>query len=280
MINNSIDVDSLSQQLQQVLKNQYTNSVFVNKVLPFNNIKDSGFRCYSQFEEDGIILYILSIIGFTNKKVVELCCGDGSECMASNLILNHGFNGYLFDGDNQNIENANLFFKNKKDCLLSLPELNQAWITRDNVNKLLINAGVTGEIDVLSMDMDGVDYYIWDAINVINPRLCVFETQDIIPSHLSLTVPYDDNFYAWNKPDPYKDFRSMSLLAMKKLCASKNYRLIGSNRHGFNCFFLRNDIAQDIFKEVDITTIHNNSWTQYGQTVRWPKVENLPWVTV
>lgn len=275
----SVDIDSINQQLQKIIIKQHQQD-FRSGILPYENIMDAGFRCYSQFEEDGIILYILSIIGMKTKKVVEMCCGDGAECMASNLILNHGYTGYLFDGDASNIKNANAFFENKKDCLLSLPKLKEAWITKDNVNELLNSVNATGEIDLLSIDMDGVDYYIWEAITEINPRLCVFETQDIIPGDLSITVPYDDKFYCWDKPGAKKDFRSVSLLAMKRLCEKKGYRLIGAHRHGFNVFFLRNDIGINIFKEIPLEDIHNNPWTKYGRAERWPLVANMPWVKV
>ena len=165
-------------------------------------------------------------------------------------------------------------------CLLTPPYLLSAWITKDNVNRLLIEAGAEGEVDLLSLDIDGNDYYIWEAISAINPRLCVFETHNIIPGNLSLTIPYEDNFNCWAKKGTAQDFRSVSLLAMKKLAERKGYRLIGAHRHGFNVFFLRNDIGQDSFPEVSIEHVHANMWTRMGQKDRWPLVKDMPWVSV
>lgn len=273
------DRDSLNQQLQKILINQHQDNAR-RGVKSHDDIAEAGFRCYSQFEEDGIILYILSLIGMSTRKVVEICCGVGSECMAANLIVNHGYTGYLFDGDKSNVEVATRFFRSKKDCLLSEPAIRQAWITRDNINQLLREIGATGEVDLLSLDMDGNDYYIWEAIAEINPRLCVFETQDIIPGDRSLTIPYDPAFYCWNKPGAEKDFRSVSLLAMKKLSEAKGYRMIGAHRHGFNVFFLRNDIGQELFPAVSIEQIHDNPWTRYGQRERWPLVKDMNWLEV
>jgi len=273
------DFESHNQQLQKILVNQYTIAR-LNKVKIYSNIADAGFRCYSQFEEDGIILYILSTIGFKTKKVVEICCGDGTECMATNLILNHGFLGYLFDGDDNNILKAIDFFKRKKDCMLISPYAKKAWITKENINDLLCEGGVSGEIDLLSLDVDGNDYYIWDAITVINPRLCVFETHNIIPDNLSITIPYYADFNYLKNKEGKEDFRSASLLAMKKLSEKKGYRLIGAHRHGFNVFFLRNDIAQDIFPEVTVEEVHNNLWTHIGQKERWKNVKDMNWVDV
>jgi hypothetical protein len=273
------NIESFNQQLQKVLVNQYIESVN-NKTLLYEQISSAGFRCYSQFEEDGIILYVLSCIGMKTRKVVEMCIGDGKECMATNLVLNHGFMGFLFDGDSQSIEIANKFFRSKKDCLLLPPYLRAAWITKENVNELLMEAGAVGEVDLLSLDIDGNDYYVWEAISIINPRLCVFETHNVIPSDLSLTIPYKADFNSWDKNGHEQDFRSVSLLAMKKISEKKGYRLIGGHKHGFNVFFLRNDIGQDLFPEVSIDSVHDNLYTKISMKERWPYVKDMPWVEV
>lgn len=274
-----IDVDSLNQQLQRGIITQYKTALLAG-IKPYENIADAGFRCYSQFEEDGIILYILTAIGIKNRTVVEICCGSGDECMATNLILNHGFKGYLFDGDSDHISAAKVFFENKKDCYLYKPNLVQAWITKDNINKLLEEASVSGEVDLLSLDIDGNDYYVWEAISLINPRLCVFETHNIIPGDLSVTIPYDENFLFTNADGHDQEFRSASLLAMQKLSAKKGYRLIGGHRHGFNVFFLRNDLGSSTFPEVSISEVHDNYWTIFSQQTRWPHVKSKEWESV
>ena len=98
-----------------------------------------------------MILYILAMIGFKSKRVVEECCGQADECMATNLILNHGCDGYLFDGDPDNVSQAERFFRSKKDCLLYSPVLTHSWITAENVNELLTNSGCTGEVDLFHL---------------------------------------------------------------------------------------------------------------------------------
>src|SRR5690606_3411080 len=98
----SQDKESVYQLIQRQIVNQY-HIAKINGIKPYDPVNEAGFRCYSEYEEDGIILYILSMIGFKTKKVVEMCCGNGSECMATNLILNHGFDGYLFDGNESNV---------------------------------------------------------------------------------------------------------------------------------------------------------------------------------
>lgn len=270
---------TVEQQLQKnLLARYYSNKAAGIRTYP--DISDAGFRCYSQFEEDGIILYLLALVGTKTKTVVEMCCGNGRECMAANLIINHGFKGYLFDGDEGNANAATKFFAKQRDCLLVKPAITTAWITRDNVNDLLLASGVSGEVDVLSLDIDGNDYHIWEAIEEIQPRICVFETHDIIPGNLSLTIPYSDDFFAWDKPELEQEFRSVSLAAMAKLSTRKGYTLVGAHRHGFNVFFVRNDLMSGLLDEATIEQVHANEWTSYGQRERWPKVKDMPWVKV
>ena len=273
------DVELLQGQIQKNIETQFIYSV-KNNIKIFDNLKDAGFRCYSQFEEDGIILYLLTCIGKKTRSVVEIGCGNGSECMSANLIINHGYKGYLFDGDRKNVQAAEKFFKSQKNCLLGQPTIKHAWITKSNINKLLENISSTGEVDLLSLDIDGNDYYIWDSISVIRPRICVFETHNIIPSDLAITIPYTDNFYALDKGEVDSEFRSASLLAMVKLCRKKGYTMVGSHKHGFNVFFVRDDLLNNLLPRPTIYEIHDNESTKIARNSRWPLVKNHPWVNV
>ena len=266
--------DAVSQQTQILLKLRYQDLHRAGAPLP--SFRDIGFQCFSEFEEDGIILFLFSIIGEKSRRVVEICAGSGRVCMATNLVVNLGWEGFLFDGNETQVQSGQRFFAEHPATKRLPPAFRQAWITTDNINDLL--RGAEGEIDLLSLDMDGNDYWIWKAIEAIRPRLVVAETHDIVPSELSLTIPYDPTFNAWTSPQP--DFRSVSLKAMTELSRQKGYRLIGAHRHGFNVFYLRNDIAPDLFPEVSISAVHDNPSTQQGRKERWPAVKDMPWVSV
>jgi hypothetical protein len=273
------EICSNHQEVQRSIMNQYL-MLKAQRIIPYDSIRDAGFRVYSQFEEDGIILYILSMIGFKTKRVVEMCCGSGDECMATNLILNHGFDGYLFDGDQANISAANRFFRSQKDCFAYPPVLTNVWITAENVNDLLTRSGCAGEVDLFSLDMDGNDYWIWNAIEAINPRLLVLETHNGIPSDKSLTIEYKADFDSgWSKIGAEQEYRGASLLAMQRLCKRRGYRMIGAHRHGFNVFFLREDEGVQLFPEVGIDEIHDNFSSQSHQR-DWPLVKDMPWKEV
>jgi hypothetical protein len=273
------DAESIHQQLQLTIRNQWIQ-FRTSEIQPYSRIREAGFRCYSQFEEDGIILYLLTMIGADAGSVVEMCCGPGDECMATNLILNHGYTGFLFDGSHDNIMAADAFFSSRKDCLLIKPSLKSTWITAENVNDLLEESGCPCDVDFFSLDIDGNDYWIWKAIERIRPKICCFETADFIPSGLSLTIPYRPDFCCWTEPLERQDFRSVSLSAMTKLSAEKGYRLVGAHRHGFNVFFMRNDLGTALFPEIDPAEVHENTWSRLGQLNRWDAVKNLGWVEV
>lgn len=234
-----------------------------------------GFRCYSQFEEDGILLFIFSLVPPVTRRCVEICAGNGRECMATNLIINHGWWGYLFDGNEHSVEAGRTFFSRCKDTFLYPPRFTQTWITAENVNSCLEKSGAVGAVDLLSLDIDGMDYWIWRAISVIKPRVVVCETQNIIPGDKALTVPYEPGFVSKSE-----DFRGASLAAMCKLGREKGYRLIGTHRYGFNAFFMLNGVGEDHFPEVSAASCLNDPVSTWLRDERWSRVRALNWQEV
>lgn len=263
---------------QVILTNQYRLMKKLLKPKEMPKLSDVGFSLNSQFEEDGLLLYIFSLINTTNKRVVEICAGSGNECMATNLIINHDWEGLLFDGDEENVRKGKAYFAQYKSTKFKPPKYIHAWITKDNINQLISENGFTGRVDLLSLDIDGIDYYLMQAIEVIKPRVIICETHNIIPDNLSLTIPYQANFNHLSGPHP--DFMGVSLLAMKKLLSKKGYRLIGANRYGFNTIFMASGVGEKYFRAVTIKSVHANSFTQESVSSRWPKVKALPWVKV
>ena len=266
-------------QLDQIaIANQYR---LMKKILApgeMPSFKDVGFRVHSEFEEDGILLYIFTIIGTTNKRVVEICAGDGTTCMAANLILNHGWEGLLFEGDKNAVDNGIKFYATHPSTFLFPPIFKHAWLTRDNIDQLIGENGFNQEIDLLSLDIDGNDYYVMEAITVIKPRVIICETHNIIPSNIAVTIPYKPDFNRME--DLHPEFMSVSLLAMTKLLNKKGYRLIGSHRHGFNAIFMLNDVGSDYFPEVSVESVHNNGYTKLRSATAWKEVKDLPWVKI
>lgn len=211
-------------------------------LLPFEDVE---FRCHSQNGEDGILLYMFSLISRTNRRVVEICAGDGIECNAANLIVNHGWRGLLFDGDPSLVARGNAFYSTCRTTLVAPPIFVNAWITTENVNQLVASNGFGGPIDLLSLDVDGNDYWIWNALSCISPRVVVLEFNANCGPERSMTMSYDPSYRLDLTVQPYRCGASLSAFA--KLARTKGYRLVGIESLGFNAFFVRNDVGQDLF---------------------------------
>jgi hypothetical protein len=244
------------------------------------DLSETGFRVHSQFEEDGILLYIFSIIGEKTKKSVEIGTSDGTECNTSNLILYHGWRGLLIDGDKEMIRRGTAFFAQHPNAVLNEPKLVNSWITKDNINDTVRGNGFEGEIDLLSIDIDGVDYYILKSLTCITPRVIICEINSAVPLGKALTVPYSDNFYCWDKPFPESLFRSMSLTAANKLMKSKGYRMVGAHKLGFNIIFIKNGIAEDVFPEISLEQARGPYFNHIEMGKDWESIKDYAWVEV
>lgn len=241
-----------------------------------------GFSNLSQTDEDGILLYLFSVLGAPTRTAIEMCCGEAIESNTANLILNHGWNALLVDGDPDNVKRAKRFFANTRMTYVYPPKVVQAWITRDSINSLIESNGFGGEIDLLSLDLDGVDYWLWKAITVANPRVVVVEYQDILGPDRALTVPYADDFRAdaYSETNNMPNFAGASLAAFVRLARQKGYRLVGVNRLGYNAFFVRNDLGAGILPELPIEEAFKHPKNVEGMRERYPLVADLPWVDV
>jgi hypothetical protein len=265
---------------QVLLQMTYRDWVRSGKPLP--RLTDVGFRVFSQTDEDGILLYIFSIVGTHDKTCVEICAGSGIECNCANLIINHGWHGLLVDGNAKLIRKGREFYGKHRSTFIYPPRLVHAWITRSGVDGLIRQNGFEGEIDLLSLDLDGVDYWIWQAIESVKPRVVVLEYQDIIGPERALTVPYSDDFDASKYPmtDGTPNFCGASLPAFVKLAHRKGYRLVGCNRYGYNAFFVRRGLGEAELPEIAIADCFRHPKVLQGMRERFPTVKDLPWVEV
>lgn len=272
------EVAALNKQNQIMLGLRYKEMARNGSPLPvFDEVQ---FRSFSQNGEDGILLYIFSIIGTTDKKCVEICAGDGIECNTANLIVNHGWIGLLVDGDEKLVRRGREFYSRHPDTFTWAPSFRCSWITRDSVNSIIHEAGVGGEIDLLSLDLDGMDYWIWEAIDAIDPRVVVLEYQDICGPDRAITVPYSDDFQAKMCTKLGPNYGGASLKAFVQLAAKRGYRLVGVERYGFNAFFIKRGLGEAEFPEIPVAACFDHPKVVNGMKVRWPTVAGMEWVEV
>lgn len=247
------------------------------------DFRDVEFSNYSQTGEDGILNFIFSVLGTTNRTLVEMCAGNGVECNSANLLINHGWNGVLFDGDPENIAKARGFFRYHRNTWFLPPRVVHAWITAENVNDLLRENGISGEIDFFSLDMDGVDYWVWKALTEISPRVVMLEIHAPWKCDVSVTVPYRPDFKTeWVQlpQGPLIQYAGASLPAFMKLAAEKGYRLVGGNRMGFNVIFVRNNVGADLLPAVEPESIFRDPVMNAAYALVRPGIEDLEWESV
>lgn len=256
---------------QKQLYFYYKSLVESKKPLP--HFREAGFKIYSQNDEDGILLLIFAAIGFTNKQCLDIAFAYPFGANTTNLICNWDFNGLLVSGNG--VEYSSHFFSKHPDTKLFPPIIINKWVTAENINEICKQAGLAGEIDLFSLDVDGVDYWLWKSLDTVSPRVVVCEYANFWPADEKVTVPYSENF---NRNDTHPDFMGASLAAFVELAKQKNYRLIGCNKYCFNAFFLRNDLAGDIFPEVSVESCLSHKFALDAQNTRLAEVRKLPWL--
>jgi hypothetical protein len=247
---------------QLLLRLRYQD--FVRRGAPLPRFADVEFCCYSQNGEDGILLYLFSLVGMTNRKVVEICAGDGIECNAANLVIHHGWQGLMVDGDAKQIEAGKSFYSTCRTTCFAPPRLLATWITADNVNSLVRDHGFDGSIDLLSLDMDGNDYWIWRALDCVQPNVVVLEFNAACGPTSSVSMSYDPDFRLDLNVQPYRC--GASLPAFVKLARGRGLRLVGVQSLGFNAFFVRNGLAEDLLPERSIADCYNENERLRGWT--------------
>ena len=199
--------------------------------------------------------------------------------MATNLLVHHRWRGFLFDGDPTFVAEGQRFFVSPGTRAVP-PVVKAAWFTRENVNHVLAEAGVPDEVDVLSLDIDGNDLHLWNAMTM-RPRILICEFNNAVPSELrALTIPYQPDFSFAALPAGQALFRSASLAAYVAVSRRRGYRLVGTNALGFNAIFLRDDVLAAELPEIPASALDGNPFVEEMRTRWWPRLAQLPWIKV
>jgi hypothetical protein len=207
------------------------------------------FQKYSQNGEDGIIHHILSEIGKDNF-IVELGCLDGYKLSNSRHLIEKGFNSILIDTDYIDTDNQ---------------EIKKHQLIKENVNAILKTYQCPDTFDVLSIDLDGNDFWILDEIlTQFSPRLIVAEFNACLPKNLSITIKYEPDF-VWQK-DSYFGF---SFAAGKKLAAKNGYTVVYQNDN-INMYMIKNEYL----KNVTVPEVH------YSQADYFKKSDRNDWIEI
>lgn len=204
-----------------------------------------GHKVFSQSDEDGIIAEIFNRIGLVNRSFIEFGVEVGIECNSLWLLM-QGWSGVWIEANKQYCERISSTHAHWiQDGHLSLYN---DFVTAENINSIdiLINtrylSNETHEIDLLSIDIDFNEYWVWEAITVVAPRVVVVEYNATWAPPAALTVPYSPND-SWAGTNYF----GASLSALARLGNKKGYDLVGCCLAGTNAFFVRKDLTKDRF---------------------------------
>ena len=202
---------------------------------PRKRLRSRRFGVTSQNDEDGLLLEVFRQVGVTNRRFVEIGCGvNGGN--SGFLAQECGWSGLMIDARQGAVDKVAIRYASE-DVVMGCHTM-----SRENINTVLEEAGFTGELDLFSIDVDGNDFWLWDALRVCRPRVVIIEYNYLLGPTSATTIPYDPAFFI--KAAPTRAYRGASLEALVRLGCRKGYRLITSER--INAVFLRDDVDSDL----------------------------------
>ena len=201
-----------------------------------SNFNDYEFQVFSQFGEDGLIQYLIDRIEIKNKTFIEFGVEQYKEANTRFLLINNGWSGLVMDGSSENIQlikSDDLYWRTNLKAV-------SAFIDSNNINQLIGDGGFHGEVGLLSIDIDGNDYWVWKSLEIVSPQIVVCEFNALWGPELMVSIPYAPLF-SRGEAHYSNLYFGASLAAMTSLGRSKGYSLVGVNLAGNNAFFVKND---------------------------------------
>jgi hypothetical protein len=214
------------------------------------SLHETEFQVFSQWGEDGILQFLLAHVPVPNTVFVEFGVETYTEASTRFLLINNYWSGLIIDGSESSMEAVRTSDLAWRHTL----HARSAWITAENINEIISSAGIAGDIGILSVDIDGVDYWVWEKIHVVQPRIVIAEYNSLFGPAAKVTPPYDPKFER-AKAHSSQVFYGASLAALDHLGRLKGYTLIGTNSAGNNAFFVRNDLAS-VFPSPTVAEVY------------------------
>jgi len=224
-------IDRLQQSIGRVESRQLSGQ-------PFQNLTDAEFQVSSQWGEDGIIQHLIRVVPIQQSIFVEFGVQNYTESNTRFLLCNNQWAGLVMDGSPEHIR----FIKSDPIYWKYNLKVECAFIDRENINDLIRRNGISGDIGILSVDIDGNDYWVWQAIDCVTPRIVICEYNSLFGPSAKITVPYDKSFQR-TRAHYSNLYWGASISAFDSLAREKGYILVGSNSAGNNVFFVRQDLA-------------------------------------
>ncbi|MEI7780291.1 MAG: hypothetical protein WCJ18_00025 [Planctomycetota bacterium] len=202
------------------------------------------FQVYSQWGEDGILSFLVNLLDPLPQNFVEFGVENYLEANTRWLLCHRNWRGLVIDGSVGNVQQIRASDLSWRHDLTAV----QAFVTRDNINHLLSSQGFSGPIGILSIDIDGVDFWVWERIDTVEPVIVVVEYNSLFGPDRCVTVPYSE-FFVRHEAHHSTSYYGASLAALVALGRKKGYCFVGSNTAGNNAFFVKQDRMKPPLRE-------------------------------
>ena len=213
-----------------------------------SSLREVEFRVFSQFGDDGIIQWVIGHLPGLPPRFVEFGVEDYSESNTRFLLANNNWQGLVMDGSAANIERL----KRRKWFWRYGMTAQAQFLTRENVNPIIAEWLDDRPLGLLHIDVDGNDYWLWDAIECSSPGIVIMEYNALFGSERTITIPYVPDFQRF-KAHYSGQYFGASLPALNYLADRKGYVFLGCNGAGNNAYYVRNDLMNDELKRVSAT---------------------------
>lgn len=248
-----------------------------------SDFNDAGFQVLSAGDEDGLLLYLFGLFGAKDRTFVDIGAAGIEGSNTANLIISHGWYGLHIEMFPDALRFSQSFYKSRARSRIMPPKPVCASITAENVNSVIESNGISGEIDFLSIDIDGNDYWVWKAVNVIQPRIVEMEIQPSLGTE-SKTVPYDPGFdrskFSINKPPYDIVYCGASLAALVKLGKEKGYTFVGCDSLCVNAFFVRDDVNDGLLPAAEVEATLDHPRVRELVSRFQAELAPMPWETI
>jgi hypothetical protein len=255
-VNNLNDIPSLKSEITNLKQSINELKVLQGKQLAVANrnridsiiddINEAEFKVFSQWGDDGIIQFLIEYLEIKNKTFIEFGVENYTESNTRFLLINNNWKGLIFDASEENINQI----RSSDLCWKYQLTVQQSFITKENINQLFSSNNYKGEIGLLVVDIDGNDYWVWQAINTVQPIIVIVEFNSLLGSERAISIPYKADFTR-KKAHFSNLYYGASLPALCYLATIKGYIFIGCNANGNNAYFIRKDKAKNL-KVVEV----------------------------
>jgi hypothetical protein len=209
-----------------------------HRAAPDLTFREHEFKVASQFGDDGLIRFLVNTVRPEVEKFIEFGVQDYSEANTRYLLESSNWIGLVIDADTAAMENLRREAIYWRHTLTAVG----AFITRENINTLFTENGFSGSIGLLSIDIDGNDYWVWEAITAVAPAIIVAEYNSLFGCERAVCVPYNERFHRFDAHHSGQ-YWGASLAALDHLARSRGYRLVGCNSGGNNAYFIKSGAA-------------------------------------